>query len=129
MEAWEAQSKSTEKRRKLSSRRANSGIRVTVSTASKAKVECAVDLCKEKMCCLCESRFIRQLTRGPRSFDRAVMVLTRDAGDPGSNLNPALDKQWSRDYPIDVPATPTLPRKLSTGANGQKVGLLPGELS
>ena len=24
-------------------------------------------------------------------------------------LSPALGKQWSRDYPIDVPATPTLP--------------------
>ena len=23
--------------------------------------------------------------------------------------NPALGKQWSHDYPIDVPATPTLP--------------------
>ena len=52
----------------------------------------------------------------PRSFDRAVTVAagssvvrstTRDAGDPGSN--PALGKQWSRDYPIDIPATPTLP--------------------
>ena len=35
-------------------------------------------------------------------------------------------KQWSRDYPIDVPATPMPPnaypryQKLSTGANGQK---------
>ena len=43
--------------------------------------------------------------------------------------NPALGKQWSRDYPIDVPATPTQLRspiltfatkKLSTGANGQR---------
>ena len=57
-----------------------------------------------------------------------IRSTTRDAGDPGSN--PALGKQWSRDYPIDVPATPTLPdanlrfqeaiRKLPTGANGEK---------
>ena len=33
--------------------------------------------------------------------------MTRDAGDTGSN--PALGKQWSHEYPIDVPATPTLP--------------------
>ena len=33
--------------------------------------------------------------------------MTRDARDPVSN--PAMGKQWSRDYPIDVPATPTLP--------------------
>ena len=32
---------------------------------------------------------------------------TRDAGDSG--LNPALGKQRSRDYPIEVPVTPTLP--------------------
>ena len=44
-----------------------------------------------------------------------VQSLSRDAGDPGSN--PALGKQWSHDYPIDVPATPTLPY---TGANGPK---------
>ena len=38
-----------------------------------------------------------------------VQTMTRDAGDPGSN--PALGKKWSRDYPVDVPATPatTLP--------------------
>ena len=51
------------------------------------------------------------------SSDRAVVVAQwydlqlemreRDAGDPGSN--PALGKQWSRYYLIDVPATPTLP--------------------
>ena len=46
------------------------------------------------------------------------------AGDPGSN--PALGKQRSRDYPIDVPATPSSPmltfatKKLPTGANEQK---------
>ena len=47
------------------------------------------------------------------------------AGDPGSN--PALGKQRSRDYPIDVPATPSSPmltfatKKLPTGA-GTKGG-------
>ena len=48
------------------------------------------------------------------SFVRAVLIelslvrsATRDAGGPGSN--PTLGKQWSRDYPIDIPATPTLP--------------------
>ena len=53
---------------------------------------------------------------GPLSFGRAGMVaqwydlqLDRHAGDPGSTRNPALGKQLSRDYPIDVPATPTLP--------------------
>ena len=30
----------------------------------------------------------------------------RGPGVPGSN--PALGKEWSRDYPIDVPATPQL---------------------
>ena len=35
-----------------------------------------------------------------------VRSTTRDAGGPGSN--PALGKQWSRDYPIDVLATPKL---------------------
>ena len=52
----------------------------------------------------------------PRSFDQAVMAsssvvrsTTRDAGDPGTK--PGFDpcKQWSCDYPIDVPATPMLP--------------------
>ena len=33
-----------------------------------------------------------------------VRSTTRDPGDSGSN--PALSQQWSRDYPIDVPATP-----------------------
>ena len=46
---------------------------------------------------------------------------------PRQGSNPGLGKQWSRDYPIDVPATPTLPdanlpttKKLSTGANEEK---------
>ena len=69
------------------------------------------------------------------SFVRAVLIeqswihgrstlgsTTRDAGEPGSN--PALGEQWSRDYPIDVPAPQTIPnsnfryQKLLTGAKG-----------
>ena len=41
------------------------------------------------------------------SGSSVVRATTRDAGDLGSN--PALGKQWSRDYQIDVPATTTLP--------------------
>ena len=56
-----------------------------------------------------------------------VRSTTRGAGDPGSNA--ALGKQWSRDYPIDVPATPMLPNtnlryqealRASTCASGPK---------
>ncbi len=36
-----------------------------------------------------------------------VQCTTRAEGDPGSN--PALDKQWSRDYLDEVSASPTLP--------------------
>ena len=66
------------------------------------------------------------------AFDRAFKVAqrstTREAGDPGSN--PALGK-WSRNYPIDVPATPPLPdanlrcQVLSTNANEQKKDAAP----
>ena len=49
----------------------------------------------------------------------------RDPGDPDSN--PALGKQWSRDYPFDVrvPTTTVLTfatKKLSTGAKWTKGG-------
>ena len=52
-----------------------------------------------------------------------LLSTTRDAGDSDAGSNPALSKQWSRDYPIDVPHSPMLTfatKKLSTGANGQK---------
>ena len=37
------------------------------------------------------------------------ILVTRDAGDPGSNPALPVDKQRSRDHPFDVPAMPTLP--------------------
>ena len=37
------------------------------------------------------------------SSQSVIRSTTRDAEDPGSN--PALGKQWSRDYPIDIPVT------------------------
>ena len=65
----------------------------------------------------------------PASHGNSVVrsCTTRDAGDPDSNL--ALGKQWSRDYPTDVPATPTLPKanlryqELSTGADRRRMQL------
>ena len=64
-----------------------------------------------------------------------VRSTTLEAGYPGSNT--ALGKQWSRDYPIDALATPTLLdanlryqealdwRKLECPLNGQKEDAVP----
>ena len=40
---------------------------------------------------------------------RSFGPLGKSTGPAQRVSNPALDKQWSRDYPIDVPATPTRP--------------------
>ena len=50
-----------------------------------------------------DSRLSRTVITDHDDGSSVVRSTTRDAGDPGSS--PAWGKQWSRDYPIDVPAT------------------------
>ena len=59
----------------------------------------------------------------PASRARSDGVLSQGF-EPGPDS--ALGKQWSHDYPIDVPATPTLlagpaAKKLSAGANDRQL--------
>ena len=54
----------------------------------------------------------------PRSFDRAVIVARWY--DLRLERRETQVRKWSRDYPIDL----SLPKKLSTSANGQKEFLL-----